>query len=420
MKFYAITAHTVNTDSREFAGLARATAKAWEQRLARVHLSTKLDADQWSIVVLSAVLGIAFLLLYLHSLEMLVARLSMVDDELEKLSSSRNASARDRRPKGKSEGAGESEAVCEPGSSSRFPVVEEGDKGHDNSDNDYQTSPPSYHREKSSAASSSPSYHINRGLSSVVKQGVGGLSRHQTRMRSCEDSEESEDDEAYQRCYEVEAQAIVEDMGISGLCLVTMPNKWPVVLLVAVQAFFLQIIILFYIAVQLESHPNMNAKKNLPDIIVDAAIYLHFINCVRDIPRAVFLARHFRSIYRDQDTAGGRFVFALIFGIDAFATPLAQLFIGALFLCTSATVADVILNGCAVAYISQIDNMILEVRAQMVDMESAGEAKELPNLKVHVNQTIIQALNMTFVVVPVFPVAFACFMGHLGLHVFQL
>lgn len=236
-------------------------------------------------------------------------------------------------------------------------------------------------------------------------------------------------------CYKVDGDDLVEDMGISGLCLVSPANDLSVVILIALQSFFLQGVILYYIAAQLEPHPKYNHDKGLPSIIVNSAIYVHFINCVRDMPRSIFALRCFRSpeshdveteeekgeiidnVFED-DQPTETFAFLIIFIVDAFVTPLAQLFIGALFLCTSATVADVIMNSCAIAYISQIDNMILQVRGALNEL--ALKTADYPSLAIPVNKSVLKVLNLTFVVLPIYPFAFSCLMGYLGLRVFRL
>jgi len=110
--------------------------------------------------------------------------------------------------------------------------------------------------------------------------------------------------------------------------------------------------------------------------------------------------------------------FGIIYCVDAFVTPMAQLIIGALFLCTSASVGDVIMNSCAIAYISSIDNMILEVKKQMDEL--ADRCEDYAVVQFPVNKDIIDVVQMTFVVVPVYPMAFSCCMAYLGLRVFHL
>jgi len=213
--------------------------------------------------------------------------------------------------------------------------------------------------------------------------------------------------------YTVNGGDIVDDMGISGMCLVCTRKQMRTVVLIAGQAFFLQALVLHHLAKSLQSQPF--SQKSLPTIIVDAAIYLHFIVCVTDLPRSLFVARWFHQVH---ETWTETIVFGFIFIVDAFITPMAQLFIGALFLCTSVTVVDVIMNSCAVSYISTIDNMILTLRKSMNDL--ALDPDEFDDITFPVDPAIIKALNKALVVVPVLPVSFSLAMGFLGLKVFML
>lgn len=224
---------------------------------------------------------------------------------------------------------------------------------------------------------------------------------------------ESESGEENQ--YTVNGGDIVDDMGISGMCLVCNRKQMRTVLLVAGQAFFLQALILRHLAQSLQSRPLVSAPKVLPMVIVCAAIYLHFIVCVADLPRSLFVLRWFHQVHQ---TWTETIVFGFIFIVDALITPMAQLFIGALFLCTSVTVVDVIMNSCAVSYISTIDNMILALRKTMNDL--ALDPDEFDDITFPVDPALVKALNKALVVVPVLPVSFSLAMGFLGLKVFML
>jgi len=204
-------------------------------------------------------------------------------------------------------------------------------------------------------------------------------------------------------------------MGISGMCLVCNETQMRTVVLVAGQAFVLQALILFYIAAALKSKPNFSAEKALPVSIVYAAIYLQFIVVVKDLPRSMFVARWFHELH---DTWMETNVFGFIFVVDAFVIPMAQLFIGALFLCTSVTIVDVLMNSFALSYISSIDNMILEMRKTLTDLSS--DSDEYDDVKFPVNRGMIRALTTAIVIVPVIPVTFSFTMAYLGLKVFML
>jgi len=214
--------------------------------------------------------------------------------------------------------------------------------------------------------------------------------------------------------YTVNGEAIVSDFGISGLCLVSKREDITTVILISAQSFFLQAMILFYITHLLKPHAKVGANS-LPTVLVDAAIYLHFISCVGYLPRSIFVLKHFREVHTETLEF---VVIGFVFIVDAFVTPLFQLFIGALFLCTSVTVADVIMNACAVAYVAKIDNLILEVRKAMNELGLQPEAYD--DIHIPVNVNLIRKLNTVLCVVPLLPFTFSCIMGYLGLRVLEL
>jgi hypothetical protein len=230
-----------------------------------------------------------------------------------------------------------------------------------------------------------------------------------------EDGDDDDDDDHEDGIYIVDGKEIVQDFGISGLCLVSHGRKQMfVVVLLACQAFLIQGLILVFIARSLKPIPNQPLRA-LKNVIVDCAIYLQFINSVKDLPRSLFILRWFHQVH---ETWPETCVFGCVYITDAFVTPLLQLFIGSLFLCTSATVTDVILNSCAVAFISNIDNMMLEVRQQMHDLALFEE--NFDDVRFPVDTKLVNALGLTLCVVPIFPVAFSITIGHLGLVVFRL
>mmetsp|Transcript_99298 Transcript_99298/g.258913 ORF Transcript_99298/g.258913 Transcript_99298/m.258913 type:complete len:491 (-) Transcript_99298:87-1559(-) len=242
-------------------------------------------------------------------------------------------------------------------------------------------------------------------------------SHHLGHEAAAEPPEHSEDSDGGSDpgMHTVEGGEIVDDMGISGMCLVCTDKQMRTVVLIAAQAFVLQALILYYIAAALQPHPRLSAAKALPVSIVYAAIYLQFIVVVKDIPRSLFVARWFHQLHEKWTET---IVFGFIFVVDAFVIPLAQLFIGALFLCTSTTIVDVLMNSFALSYISSIDNMILEMRKTLTDLSS--DSDEYDDVKFPVNPGVIRALTIAIVIVPVIPVAFSLTMAYLGLRVFLL
>lgn len=213
-------------------------------------------------------------------------------------------------------------------------------------------------------------------------------------------------------------QALEVDMGVSGMALASdSASDVRPVLLIASQAFCLQAMILWYIWATLLPRPHPEVPKDVPLPLMVAAIYLHFVMCVRDLPQSMLLLRQFMKGWSKETV-----VFGTIFVVDALVVPLVQLFVGALFLCTSMTVADVILNACAVNFISTIDNTILEVYRALDELiededDSDGDGKQI---ELHVPTKLLRVINWTGCIIPVVPGIFSCVMAHIGLDIWKL
>jgi len=379
-------AQRVASLSSEYHALSN-TGKAWTRQLASASSSVRLNEDQWLTVLYVTCTGILVVTLCIIVVVRLFARLKSAEEEIERLSSS---SARSWSP-APVHGLHRQHSLAAHHAAHHGPFTNVTERAH---------------------------LHALHGRFSSANLEAHPRHSHKSRGGSDGATESSTDDgDGPNGMFELPGEQLVDDFGISGLCLVSKTTNVCTVMIIAGQAFFLQFIILIYIAKQLEPHPNLNKEKKLPVVIVDAAIYLHFLNCVQQIPSAIFAMRTFRSSFED-DEPWHTLIFGIIYLIDALVTPMAQLIIGALFLCTSATVADVIMNSCAVAYISGIDNMILAVKKQMDEL--ADRSEDYPVVAFPVNKDIIDVVQMTFVVVPVYPMAFSCCMAYLGLKVFHL
>jgi hypothetical protein len=210
-------------------------------------------------------------------------------------------------------------------------------------------------------------------------------------------------------------QSLEVDMGVSGMALASDKGDVRPVLLIASQAFCLQAMILWYIYATLLPRPNPDVPKDLPLPLVVAAIYLHFVMCVRDLPQSMLLLRQFMKGWSVET-----FVFGTIFVIDALVVPLVQLFVGALFLCTSMTVADVILNACAVNFISTIDNTILEVYRALDELIEDEDDSDPVEIELHVPTKLLRVVNWTGCIIPIVPGMFSCVMAHIGLDIWKL
>ncbi|CAK0867282.1 unnamed protein product [Prorocentrum cordatum] len=183
-------------------------------------------------------------------------------------------------------------------------------------------------------------------------------SHHLGHEAAAEPPEHSEDSDGGSDpgMHTVEGGEIVDDMGISGMCLVCTDKQMRTVVLIAAQAFVLQALILYYIAAALQPHPRLSAAKEGP-------------------PRFHCVRRHLPAVHRGREghpalPVRGALVSPAPREVDGdhrlrvhlrrgrLRDPPGALFIGALFLCTSTTIVDVLMNSFALSYISSIDNMI--------------------------------------------------------------
>merc|ERR1712224_1187169 len=101
---------------------------------------------------------------------------------------------------------------------------------------------------------------------------------------------------------------------------------------------------------------------------------------------------------------GEALLVAPIFFIDAILTPTVTLIIGSLFLCTSDTVLGVLLNSCAVAFISNIDNWILMLHQKMKKLGGYPNDKtvHLPYM-----ERSNKCLEWAICICPILPASFA-------------
>ncbi|CAK0839939.1 unnamed protein product [Prorocentrum cordatum] len=143
-------------------------------------------------------------------------------------------------------------------------------------------------------------------------------------------------------------------MGLSGQCIVANgPLEILSLWVVSAQALCLQFAVLYgmWMCVAPASHcvDDPAGSTHNVGIITPIAVYLHFINVIGDIPFAVSIAAHFFHLRRTWQEV---LLSAPIFLVDAFIVPTSTAVIGALFLCTSLTVKDLLLNSVAVAFVN--------------------------------------------------------------------
>lgn len=216
---------------------------------------------------------------------------------------------------------------------------------------------------------------------------------------------------------------IISTVGVSGMTVippdtssgVTKMRHRIAVPLISLQSVLLQGGMLVFLALQLiprkEAHSDF---EELPISLVFLAIYLHFLNCTQDFPYSWQLVHHIHDFHKDF---GDLFLMGGILILDAIVVPLLSLILGALYLCSSHTVGDVILNSCAVAFINQIDVWIVgfNFRTNLL----AGRVS-CPMLHLPINRSTMRTFAWSVVFVPVVPIVFTAMMCWLGMKVLML
>lgn len=237
-----------------------------------------------------------------------------------------------------------------------------------------------------------------------------------------QENEEFDTPEGY---FETSASQIMEDMGISGMALLDTQKSSGInglslritLPLIAAQAWSLQFIILFYMVTSLQPRP-VEPDQRLPRPIIFAAVYLHFIHTTTDLPFSVMAMRH---LHHFHETTFDRALCGIVFAGDALIIPLCSMIIGSLYLCTSATVGDVILNSCAVAFVGDIDNFILAMNARMNEMagNKVGMAFD-DKLFLPCNENFVKTLNWLLCVIPLVPSICAFGLCYIGIYEMKL
>lgn len=217
------------------------------------------------------------------------------------------------------------------------------------------------------------------------------------------------------------AEDAIETLGISAFCLFDTSGKnLCKLLLLAVQCIFLQYSVLYFLAKQLipwdekELKSNHFLEQDLDRWILLVAVYLHIVNCLTDLPFGFVNIRHLCHLKVD---CLERAVTTALFFVDSIATPCCTLTIGSFYLCTSGSVSDLILNSCAVAFITNIDNWVLSLNYSMNKMEGSNRDDEiyLPHSK-----ACMVWFNWVLCLVPVVPASLAFTMVYIGEDVWGL
>lgn len=261
----------------------------------------------------------------------------------------------------------------------------------------------------------------SRQSSASSKNSTRTMSKCETGM-TMPSKEELEDD-----FFSMEPDELADTMGLSGMALLSMSGSAGIsgldyqqlLPLCALQAWILQGTILFYMArriTRLSGESPEDEEKDVPSFIVFAAIYLHFINCINDLPYSLSLVAHVRDLHPKTK----EFRIALpVFVMDGFVVPFTSLAVGALYLCTSLSVSDVILNSCAVAFIGNIDNWILSLNEKLNKSANEDAAGDL-RVCVPASKTLMKKMAWWLCIFPVVPTVFSWFFCYIGLTYMQL
>jgi hypothetical protein len=222
------------------------------------------------------------------------------------------------------------------------------------------------------------------------------------------------------RFFTMESGDLLDTMGLSGMSIMCAnDHDFRQLICVAAQSFVLQYTILYAFSQVIIKKMEENHERRLQGddsgemtwmlyFLLFVAVHLHFLSCFGDIPFSLNILLRIRDIH---DTPKELLIAAPIFFIDALVTPMLQLVIGALFVCTSGCAVDVLLNSCAVAFISNIDNWILTLLRHMKILSGV-----LEEVTVHVpyNAKFSSFMEMTVVICPVMPVVFTASMIRWG------
>jgi hypothetical protein len=215
-------------------------------------------------------------------------------------------------------------------------------------------------------------------------------------------------DEAPHDLVEIEGDDLIDTTGISGMCVLPpcqmggitgVPDRLAVPILF-VQAVGLQALLLFNILPRLS--PNMDDSHSSPNVLVFVAIYLHFLNCVQDLPYGIQIFYYFTDLHTElRDVLW----FGVVLLADAFVIPSICFILGAFFICTSRTVIDVIMNAVAVSFVKEIDNWIIAFNMRTGFL---GGINEPHKVTFPVGAKRMTILSLVFVYYPVVP---ACITG---------
>lgn len=227
------------------------------------------------------------------------------------------------------------------------------------------------------------------------------------------------------RFFSMDGGELLDTMGLSGMSIMCSNDKdFRQLVCIALQSFTLQYTMLYatFNVIRRQIAANKEKELLIDDndfeeplpmtwmlyFLMFAAIHVHFLNCMGDVPFSLNILLRIRDIH---DTPKELIIAAPIFFIDALVTPTLQLVIGAVFLCSSASAIDVLLNSCAVCFFSTIDNMILTLLRHMKIL--SGEREEI-TVHLPFNKGFSKFMEATVCVFPIIPIIFTSLMIKFG------
>jgi hypothetical protein len=212
----------------------------------------------------------------------------------------------------------------------------------------------------------------------------------------------------------IELDALIDSMGVSGLCILSYSQgryETCALVSIALQAFLMQFVIFhfmwMYIVRADQPSPSDNAGP-VKGALMMIAIYVHMVNIIKDMPfglSVMFTFPWLQHGWRESIFA------APIFMIDSVIVPSITAVLGALFLCTSETTSEVLINSCAVHFVNGIDNALLKLS---VDFNKFSRFQTQHHVFVPYQPKMVACLDYTVVVFPVIPVLVAFMMEWLG------
>lgn len=201
----------------------------------------------------------------------------------------------------------------------------------------------------------------------------------------------------------LDCETAIDWLGIGAFCLFHANWHHMVKLvLVSLQGFFIEYAILYYLVSIIVSDYGASAEEEKPPLLIYyIAVFLHIVNTIHSLPLALSISLHFVKLKRSWT---GLIVQGTLFFVDSFITPSAVIVIGSLYLCTSQSIGDIILNSCAVAFIGTIDDYIIAMH-HYTNKLGGIELEEEYVLYLPHARGLMSAVNWSLCILPIVPAA---------------